>query len=362
VRILHVVRQFAPAIGGLESYVKSMAAHQQNQGHVCEVLTLNKLFHGGSQALPARERVEGVSVRRAAFIGHQKFFIPLIGPSYFKEFDVIHVHNTDVFFDYVALLKNYLKKPLFVTTHGGFFHTSDLSLIKTIYFNTITRFSLAQYDTVFAISRNDYNRFAPLSRDCVLQPNAVEPLGDGITTGQDFLYLGRLAAHKNVHQVIETFAILVKRHGFTNKLHIIGPEWDVKLTDLAALAQVSGVGDRVIFHGGLAPQSMASILSQCGYFLSASTYEGFGMSMVEAMSIGMIPYVHPNESFQELIDMAGIGRCVRFDAPDQAAGLIADALSKLNASDRARARDFALRFSWDSLAAESLTAYANALD
>jgi alpha-1,3-mannosyltransferase len=362
VRILHLVRQFAPAIGGLESYVKSMALHQQAQGHICEVLTLNKIFHGSPQTLAPRESIDGVSVRRVPFIGHQKFFLPLIAPSYFKGFDVIHVHNTDVFFDYMALLKNYLKKPLFATTHGGFFHTSDLSAIKTVYFNTITRFSLSQYDTVFAISRNDYNRFAPLSRDCVLQPNAVEPLGNEISTGQDFLYLGRLAAHKNVHQVIETFAILVARHGFKNKLHIIGPEWDVKLNDLAALAQARGIGTQVVFHGGLQPAAMVKIIPECGFFLSASTYEGFGMSMVEGMSVGMIPYVQPNESFQELIGLADVGRCVRFDAPDQAASLIAESIAKTGMADRVRARDFAARFSWGSLASSCLTAYANALD
>jgi alpha-1,3-mannosyltransferase len=314
-RILHVVRQFAPAVGGLESYVRSMVTRQQAQGHECEVLTLNKVFHGDAGTLPSSDVIDGIKIKRVGFVGFRRFFLPLVSPAYFSKFDIIHVHNTDVFYDYVAALSFFIKTPIFATTHGGFFHTTNFSLIKKLYFNTITRFSSSRYHTLCAISGNDFKNFQGVNDNIVMQPNAIEPMGDFISEGSDFVYLGRLAKHKKVDLLIETHARLVKNHGSTAKLHIIGPAWDVSLEELSALANRLGIAERVVLHGVMAPSAMPDVLKQCGYFVSASTYEGFGMSMLEAMSVGLIPFVQPNEAFKELIGLAGVGACVRFEEP-----------------------------------------------
>ena len=60
-------------------------------------------------------------------------------------------------------------------------------------------------------------------------PNAIEPLGNYLTTGRDYMYFGRLAAHKGVENLIKTYDELIRKTGTQAKLHIIGPEWDVKL-------------------------------------------------------------------------------------------------------------------------------------
>lgn len=359
-KILHVVRQFSPAVGGLESYVKSMATRQMKAGYDCTILTLNRAFHSDRGVLPANQVIDGLSVKRVPFIGFQRFFLPLVSPKFFREFDIIHVHNTDVFFDYVALLSLFDKTPVFATTHGGFFHTKNFSLIKQIYFNTITRFSSSRYEKLYAISQNDYNTFEGLNENLAFQPNAVESLGDYITEGEDFLYLGRLARHKGVEQLIKTHAVLKKQYGVAGNLHIVGPEWDVTLAELSDIAVREGIADSVRFHGCMDPSDMGDVLKQCGYFVSASTFEGFGMSMLEAMSVGMIPFVYPNEAFLELIDLAQLGACVRFDAPDIAARDIAAKISSVRPEDRYSARDFAARYSWDALVDQSLKDYKDA--
>lgn len=361
-KILHIVRQFAPAVGGLESYVKSMVSRQQGMGHKCEVLTLNKVFHSTLGTLPERETIDGVSVYRVPFIGFRRYFLPFVDPRYFQNFDIIHVHNTDVFYDYIAFLNLFLKKPIFATTHGGFFHTQNFSLIKKIYFNTITRFSSLQYNALFAISQNDLKNFQGLNKNLVFQPNAVESLGDFISEGKDFVYLGRLAKHKKVDQLIKTHAVMVKRHGVDAKLHVIGPEWDVTLDELSTLAKEQGIEGHVVFHGCLAPADMPDVLRLCGYFVSASTYEGFGMSMLEAMSVGLIPFVQPNEAFKELVGLANVGACVDFAVPDVAAQGIAAHLPSVTPDQKNAAQEFAAQYSWDTLAASSLDHYKDALE
>lgn len=360
-KVLHVVRQYSPAIGGLESYVQNMVRHQKALGYDCEVLTLNKIFHGDGEELPSIETIEDIPVKRVRFFGKRRFFIPMVSPLYFGKFDVVHVHNTDVFYDYIALIAMLTKTPCFATTHGGFFHTKDFSLIKKIYFNTITRFSSLFYKTIFAISQNDYDTFKPLNKNVVLQPNAIEPLGDDIFSGADFLYVGRLAEHKKVDRALEVFARLKKQHGIAGKFHVIGPEWDVTISGLREVAASHDVADDVIFHGSASGVQMKSIASSCGYFISASTFEGFGMSMLEGMSVGLVPLVQRNESFEELVTQSGVGLLTDFNETDKAAAEIAAFLAKVTPAQRTQAQTFSRRFSWKGLVENTSKYYADAL-
>ena len=355
--ILHIVRQYHPAVGGLESYVRNMIVHQRKLGHEGSVLTLNRVFHGGGGQLPAYETVEGIPVHRVPFVGKRRFFIPLVTPQFLKRYDIIHVHNTDGFFDLISLLAKVAGRPAFATTHGGFFHTKDFSMLKKIYFALITRSMGKGYRALFAISRNDYDTFKEVNDNLLLKPNAIVPPGDFMAAGEDFAYLGRLAKHKNVAALIETFSYLRKKHGLPGRLHIVGPEWDVTRLSLSALAEEHGIGDSVIFHGYLLPEKMESVLRHCGYFLSASSFEGFGMSMLEAMAVGLIPFVQPNESFRELVDGGGVGACVDFARPEEAAASIAARLEKITMQDREKACDYARRFSWEQLALDTVECY-----
>ncbi|HEU4839572.1 MAG TPA: WecB/TagA/CpsF family glycosyltransferase [Micavibrio sp.] len=360
-KVLHVVRQYAPAIGGLESYVQNMVRHQKALGYRCEVLTLNKVFHGDGKILPEREEIEGVPVRRVKFFGRRRFFIPAVLPFYFGRFDIVHVHNTDVFYDYGALIAILTKTPFFGTTHGGFFHTNDFSPIKKIYFNTITRFSSFFYKTIFAISQNDFDTFRPLNKNIVLQPNAIEPLGDFICAGNDFLYIGRLAEHKNVGRAIEVFSRLKKRHGVPGRFHVIGPEWDVTVESLKSIADREGVGEDVVFHGAASSAHMRDIVQSCGFYISGSTFEGFGMSMLEAMSVGLIPLVQPNKSFEELVGQSGVGLLIDLAEPGTAAAAIAAYLPTVAMVQRAQAQQFSRNFSWKALVDSASAYYAKEL-
>lgn len=365
-KILHVVRQYYPSIGGLESYVRSMAAHQVAQGHVCEILTLNKVFHSDHGVLRGEEIVGPTLVHRVGFIGKRRFFVPLLSPSFLKKYDIIHVHNTDMFFDYCALFGTFFGKTMVATTHGGFFHTKDFSLFKKIYFNLITKFSCKAYKALFAISGNDFKTFEGMNPNLVFMPNAVEPLGDFMTGGEDFMYFGRLAQHKGAENLIRAFAHIFQSGRISSRLHIIGPEWDVKIADLAELVRSLGMDGQILLHGALDDHALERVARSCGYFVSGSLYEGFGMSMIETMAVGMIPFVQPNESFVELVGKAGVGMCVDYTDPEQAAAQILQAFDDLQSADmaalRAQAQGFAALYSWDKLTDETLAVYRRAMD
>lgn len=358
-RVLHVVRQFAPSIGGLETYVRVLVQYQSNLGLHCGVLTLDRIFESDKGRLGRREQCDGVHVRRVGFVGGRRMFVPLVSGRLLRSYDIVHVHNTDGFFDSLSIRR--IGVPMVATTHGGFFHTRTLSGVKQAYFEHVTRRTCRNYKLLFANSKNDYETFSAIHPRVVLAPNAVEAIGRFVTAGKDILCLGRLARHKRVDRIIRTFSLLSRTQP-DQILHIVGPEWDVKHGDLHAVAAECGVRERVRFHGVLPNDSLRKLCRSCGFFWSASEYEGFGMTLVEAMSVGLLPFVQPNASFRELIGAARVGWLVDFSDRPHAAQIIADRMQSCGRVDRLAATMFSRRFDWPTLAARTVDAYRQYLD
>ena len=60
-QIVHVVRQFHPGVGGLESVVRELAKAQLKTGHRVRVVTLDRLFSDTTQRkLLPREVIDGI--------------------------------------------------------------------------------------------------------------------------------------------------------------------------------------------------------------------------------------------------------------------------------------------------------------
>ena len=184
-RILHVVRQFAPAIGGLENYVGSMAKHQIALGASCTVLTLDRLFQSDEFRLPALEVVDGIPVNRVSFVGGRKFFVPLGYQRLLASHDVVHVHSTDAFFDLLGVRRP--RVTMIATIHGGFFHTRSLASFKRLYLRQVTARTCRAYSYLLANSTNDLEIFQGLHPRVELVPNAVEPIGDFLASGREIM-------------------------------------------------------------------------------------------------------------------------------------------------------------------------------
>src|SRR5436189_1528385 len=91
VRVVHVVRQFNPGIGGLENFVLSLAKQQRMEGVNAEVVTLNRLFSKPSTRLLRHDSVEGVPVHRIGFFGSSRYPIAPEVLSCIEPFDIVHV-------------------------------------------------------------------------------------------------------------------------------------------------------------------------------------------------------------------------------------------------------------------------------
>ena len=112
----------------------------------------------------------------------------------------------------------------------------------------------------------------------------------------DLLYAGRLISTKNVELIIEAVAILAKENFYvTASIVGDGPE----LENLLKLTEDMGIANQITFHGFLNKKTdVWGLMKKCAIFISPSSREGFGFSVMEAHFAGAQVLIndHPNNS------------------------------------------------------------------
>ena len=96
------------------------------------------------------EEMGGVEVRRVRWWGSTRYPVAPGVIKHIKDADIVHIHGVDFILDYLALTKVLHKKPLVLSTHGGFFHTAYAAGLKKVFFNVVTRTSLRATGYVLA--------------------------------------------------------------------------------------------------------------------------------------------------------------------------------------------------------------------
>ena len=322
-RILHVVRQFHPALGGLEDFVLSLARQQRKQGLSPQVVTLNRMTRGSAKRWPPRDVVEGIPVRRVGFFGSPRYPIAPGVLSGLSDCDLIHVHGVDFFCDYLALTRIVHGKPMVLSTHGGFFHTPYAHALKKLFFNTVTRLSLTQYDRVVANSTNDLDLFRRItSKRLTMIENGVNTQKFSRFGAPDYkpgiVTIGRFSVNKRLDRLVDMFDRVASEIPDA-RLHIVGNDFDGLLPELRRHIATLTNGSKVHVHTGLSDEDLRAVLEACSFFASASEYEGFGQTVVEAMSAGLLPMVNRIKSFETILGDEPNGLISDFSDPARAA-------------------------------------------
>lgn len=323
-KIVHVVRQFHPAVGGLEYVVLEIVKSQIARGHRVKVVTLDRIFNATVQpTMPSRDVVAGAEVIRIPFYGSCRYPLAPTVIRHISDADLVHVHAIDFFFDYLAWTKPIHRRRMVVSTHGGFFHTSRFGLLKKLFFSTITRASLTWYEGVAAISRSDYERFRTKRRhgvvciengiDCAkyLEASSAVPT-------KSIISVGRLSTNKRLDRLILFFHALYRRDPEW-RLKILGRPWDVDPRKLTELIGRLGLRNAVEITSPASEAEIRMAISSSSIAASASEYEGFGVAAVEALSAGLYPVLNDIPALRNVAEKTGIGLLVDFSKPDSAA-------------------------------------------
>lgn len=387
--ILQVVRQYLPSTGGMETYVSSLCRQLAERGHRSDVATLDYLFKTMTP-LPSYERLDGTDIIRLPSLGTARYFFAPRLLELAPRYDLIHVHGVDFFIDMLGTCKWMHGRPLVLSTHGGFFHTPWLPALKKAYFQTVTRMALTGVDRVIASSPKDERLFSQISGRVTLVENGIDyrtfagvdkrvggaspaagtadaasaadaagadsPAAAG---AENLVFIGRISKNKRVDRLLEMLAVLRQQRPDAT-LTVIGPDWEGLQAGLESQAAALGVGDAVRFTGVLPQEEMLDILAAASLFVSASGYEAFGLSTVEAMASATVPAVNRIPAFEDLVVDGKTGFLVDFSDPAGTATVVARTLAMPEAQLQkmgADAKIAASRHDWSQVVDQIIDIY-----
>ena len=351
--IVHIVRQYRPSVGGLEDAVQNLCAHLGRVKNVkVRIVTLDRLYTNPDTVLPKREVIDGIDVTRIPYFGSKRYPLAFGILKEIQSADIVHVHAIDFFYDFLAWTKFLHRKPLVVSTHGGFFHSAFAQRMKKFYFQTVTRLSALAYHTFCTSSENDARTFSKIAASKIV---TIEN-GVNIDKWRDrasakpvrtMISVGRWSDNKATPVLVELIAELKKQNTIWNLIIVGIPGAETK-ESLESLARRLGVETQVQIHQGPSEQDIGDLMGKASFFVSASRYEGFGISAVEGLSAGLMPLLSPIPPFEKLCGALGVQTLVDEKDIRKSAQRIEEYYMQFAASpDAMRARCLALASQYD---------------
>jgi glycosyltransferase involved in cell wall biosynthesis len=219
-----------------------------------------------------------------------------------------------------------------------------------------TRQDLERYygiagDKVDIVVQGADETFRPISDPAVKRATRIRFLGEDRPY---IVFVGKLSTRRNIPALIEAFGILKRRTKLPHALLLVGPNHvGVPLDDLIARHGVEGhviqTDGRFASHLEVPP-----IYASADLYVNASSYEGFSMTLVEALSCGT-PVVTVNRAALAEI-AAGAAEFVEEPTPDALAEAMERVLTDPTLSKSLGERGYrrADAFRWNVTARQTL--------
>ncbi len=172
--------------------------------------------------------------------------------------------------------------------------------------------------------------------------------------GNFLFFAGNVEPRKNLARLIQALEILLRKHGLSVPLHLAGPAgW--KNQSIHALIDSSIVKKNIAFLGYLSEEELKGEYQTCKALVYPSLYEGFGLPVLEALSLDCLVLTSEGTVMQEVAQ----GCAMYFDPKD--AQSIAAAIRHIYdpAFDRSNYLDekaeILRKYSWEHSAATLLS-------
>ncbi|WP_223690559.1 glycosyltransferase family 4 protein [Leifsonia poae] len=178
-----------------------------------------------------------------------------------------------------------------------------------------------------------------------MPPLPEERLMRSTPESRSLVYMGSFMPYKNVETLVRAAALLPEY-----ELHLMSRVTDAERERLSAIAPTA----RIVFHNGASDEEYAETLAHATALVTASLDEGFGIPLVESMTLGTPAVVSDIPIFREIG-----GEAALYFAAESAEELVAR-IRQLEAphewaSRSAAARAEATRFTWRASADHLLT-------
>ncbi|MFI7495979.1 glycosyltransferase [Kocuria sp. M4R2S49] len=320
-KILHIVSYVSPdgSYGGPLRVALNQARILRAAGHD---VTLIAAAGGFSEKLPPEFDGIPVQLFKKLQVVPGSGFPGLTSPAMLfwiwrqaKHFDVVHVHMArDLLTLPAAFLCSRTGVPLIIQTHGMVKPSSKL--ISKPLDAIATCPTLSKASVVLYLTSQEKANLLRLGtrrqsltelRNAVAVPDeqAVEQV-NGPADKPEVIFLARMHARKRPHMVVKAAEGL--REYYPNaRFTLIGPD-EGEGPRINAMVEQLGLKDTTSWSGPLPPPKTSERMRKASIFVLPSLNEPFGMSVVEAMAIGLPVIVTESCGLAEMINeqQAGI--------------------------------------------------------
>jgi glycosyltransferase involved in cell wall biosynthesis len=297
-KILMVISQFHPIIGGAEKQAQLLTKKLIEKG-----IEVNVVTGWWNVKTPLKENIDGIKIyRNFSFWGMFgiKGLRSLAALTYMvtlgiyilihrKKYDIIHVHQVlHPAFVSVLIGKVFLKKPV-VVKNACTGTVSDIKQIKRYLFGSLQlKYLLKKLDRLIVVNTEGANEFKTIGfteeRIIYLPNGTVLPAEAKInyTSVLRVLTVARLDRQKGIDILLKAWASIFK-HGKDLRLQILGKgplEYELK-----KLSMDLKIDNTVEFVGAV--RDVGKYLKDSDLFVLPSRAEGLSNALLEAMSYGI---------------------------------------------------------------------------
>ena len=381
-RVCLISKQFNPGGGGSERYAHALANALARRGHDVDVFALGDPESLDDVPLHRRVSLTFLAPRRRPLVPFETIYYSLLARRTidFDTYDVLH--GTLMPASPIALTVRPPSTPLIVTSHGTSIgevrsHKFELptDYLKKLVFhpmNVLMDVATAPRATrviaISSVAERELLRWYPVDEDALAHvPHGVDTERYHPDVGQHpavctdqftLLHVGRLVSRKHVDLALEALAVL-ERDDVELLIAGTGPHH----SRLATRAEQLGVTARTTFLGFVPDENLPSLYADSDAVLFLSRYEGFGLTVLEAMAAGTPVIGTPVGGVPDVVTDGEDGLIVERDATAVTGAI--DRLAEtpeLTMEMGAKARAVAEQRTWDSVAAKTENVYQDVLE
>ncbi len=177
------------------------------------------------------------------------------------------------------------------------------------------------------------------------------------------LYIGRIEPRRNPYLLANLMNELVKC-GLDVSLTVIGSGDEEYVAEWLSMFDKLGLSSRLHYAASLPNACLSEIYSLCEIFLLPTSFEIFGMVLLEAMYYGLVPVTTVNGGSSTIISQGVTGVVLDNLNPNEWANTVAQLFTEnsgLVYMGENASRCIGERFTWDSLAPKFLSIYKRVL-
>lgn len=310
-KVLAVSGSYFPRSGGAEKYLRSVLEHRAKIGDDIKVLVNHNAaddprrsysYQYGSADVRSIKSLNIFGLIIITSMRSIKDIFVMV-----KKADIIFVNDIRFLNLSILFAAILFRKPIVLVSHGFYFHTKSRMLIKRLYMR-LCAFASRFFRAVILVSETDHvvarkyglqnTKFIEEGvdfQDFAVIPNCTEP--------NRFLYFGRVDRNKGLQHLIRKLSDFA----FPFQLRVVGRIDDVAYYgELVRQVEYLGLQESIEFAGEVSFEELLSELSCAEFVFLPSSFEGFGITLIEALAAGKNVICQNNDSYRVICQRLGL--------------------------------------------------------